>query len=378
MAQPRHVAVLVSDPEADANLPDAEETFAPTPSIKHNREGLFENGNTNINGPAKGKPTMSITYLEAIREAQARALAEDPRVYIYGQDVGEFGGAFKATKNLSREFPGRVIDAPISEDAIIGSAVGAAIEGMRPIIEMQFADFSTIGFNQIVNQAATLHWRTQVPCPITIRLPSGGTSGGGPFHSQSMEALYAHYPGLIVLTPATVEDAYSMLLEAVAIDDPVIFCEHKFLYYHLKADKLPTEAMPVGKARIAREGRDLTIVTYSAMVHEALVVADELASEGILVEVVDLRSVKPLDTDTVMASVARTGRLLCVGEAFPWGGVTAEVIARVASEGFELLDAPPMRLNAKDTPIPYHPNLWAVHRPTARSIAVAARRLVQN
>jgi pyruvate dehydrogenase E1 component beta subunit/2-oxoisovalerate dehydrogenase E1 component beta subunit len=271
-----------------------------------------------------------------------------------------------------------VIDAPISEDAILGAAIGAAIEGMRPIVEMQFADFSTIAFNQIVNLAATLHWRTQVPCPITVRLPSGGTSGSGPFHSQSMEAIYAHYPGLIVLTPATVEDAYSMLLEAVAIDDPVIYCEHKYLYYHLKADKLPTEAMPVGKARIAREGRDVTIVAYSAMVHEALAVADELATEGTRVEVVDLRSVKPLDTDTVMASVARTGRLLCVGEAFPWGGVTAEVVARVASEGFDLLDAPPQRLNAKDTPIPYHPTLWAAHRPTARSIAASVRDLLRR
>ena len=261
---------------------------------------------------------------------------------------------------------------------MVGAAIGAAIEGMRPIIEMQFADFSTVGFNQIINQAAALHWRTQVPCPITIRLPSGGTSGGGPFHSQSMEAIYAHYPGLIVMTPATVEDAYSMLLEAVAIDDPVIFCEHKYLYYHLKADQLPTEAMPTGKARIARSGRDLTIVAYSAMVHEALAVAEELATEGTEVEVVDLRSIKPLDTDTVMASVARTGRLLCVGEAFPWGGVTAEVIARVASEGFGLLDAPPQRLNAKDTPVPYHPNLWAVHRPTARSIVVAARKLLRQ
>src|SRR5256885_7649344 len=217
---------------------------------------------------------MSITYLDAIREAQERALADDPRVFIYGQDVGAFGGAFKATKNLAQEFPGRVLDSPISEDAMMGLAVGAAIQGMRPIIEMQFADFSTVGFNQIVNQAATLHWRTNVPCPITIRLPSGGTSGSGPFHSQSMEGIYGHYPGLIVMTPATVEDAYSMLLEAVSIDDPVIFCEHKYLYYHLKHDKLPTEAMPARKARIAREGRDLTIVAYSAMVHEALAVAE--------------------------------------------------------------------------------------------------------
>lgn len=321
---------------------------------------------------------MSITYLDAIREAQAKALADDSRVYIYGQDVGAFGGAFKATKNLAIQFPGRVLDAPISEDAIVGSAIGAAIEGMRPIIEMQFADFSTAGFNQIVNHAAAYFWRTNVPVPIVIRLPSGGTAGSGPFHSQSMESLYAHYPGLVVMTPATVEDAYSMLLEAVAIDDPVIFCEHKYLYYHLKADKLPTEALPTGKARIARAGRDLTIVAYSAMLHEALAVADELKSEGYEIEVVDLRSVKPLDTDTVIASVARTGRLLCVGEAWPWGGVTAEVIARVASEAFDLLDAPPQRLNAKDTPIPYHPNLWSVHRPTARSILAATRNLLQS
>lgn len=319
-----------------------------------------------------------ITYLEAIREAQARALAEDPRVYIYGQDVGNFGGAFKATKGLAQEFPGRVLDAPISEDAIIGSAIGAAIEGMRPIIEMQFADFSTVGFNQIVNHAATLHWRTNVPCPITVRLPSGGTAGAGPFHSQSMEALYAHYPGLIVMTPATVEDAYSMLLEAVAIDDPVIFCEHKYLYYHLKAEALPSEAMPVGKARLARQGRDATIVTYSAMVHESLACAEELATEGWEIEVIDLRSIKPLDTDTVLASVARTGRLLVVGEAWPWGGVTAEVIARVATDGFGLLDVPPMRLNAKDTPVPYHPNLWGTHRPTARSISNALRDLLRQ
>jgi acetoin:2,6-dichlorophenolindophenol oxidoreductase subunit beta len=320
---------------------------------------------------------MSITYLEAIREAQAKALRDDPRVFIYGQDIGAFGGAFKATKNLAREFPGRVMDAPISEDAMVGAAIGAAIEGMRPIIEMQYADFSTIGFNQVVNNAGAFFWRTNLPCPITIRLPAGGTSGSGPYHSQSLEAIYAHYPGLVVMTPATVEDAYSMLLEAVAIDDPVIFCEHKLLYNHLKADKLPTEAMPTGKARVARAGRDMTIVTYSAMVHEALKVADELAAEGTEIEVVDLRSVKPLDTDTVMASVARTGRLLCVGEAWPWGGVTAEVVARVATEGFGLLDAPPQRLNAKDTPIPYHPNLWAAHRPTARSIVHAARNLIR-
>jgi pyruvate dehydrogenase E1 component beta subunit/2-oxoisovalerate dehydrogenase E1 component beta subunit len=259
----------------------------------------------------------------------------------------------------------------------MGLAIGAAIEGMRPIVEMQFADFSTCGFNQIVNQAATLHYRTGTPCPLVVRLPSGGTAGGGPFHSQSMEAIYAHYPGLVVMTPATVEDAYTMLLEAVALDDPVIFCEHKFLYYHLKADKLPDEALPFGKARITRPGRDATVVAYSAMVHEALAAAEELSQDGYDIEVVDLRTVRPIDTDTILASVARTGRLLVVGEAWPWGGVAAEVISRVATEGFGLLDAPPQRLNAKETPVPYHPALWGTHRPTASSVTNSLRQLLE-
>jgi len=319
---------------------------------------------------------MSITYLEAIRAAQERILAENANVFIYGQDVAAFGGAFKATKNLAKLFPGRVIDAPISEDAIVGAAIGAAIQGMRPIIEIQFADFSTVGFNQVVNNAATLYWRTNVPCPIVIRLPSGGTLGSGPFHSQSLESIYAHFPGLIVVTPATIDDAYWMLIEAVKIDDPVIFCEHKYLYYHLKSESISDNNLPIGKARIARVGRDLTIVTYSAMLHESLAVANELATEGIEIEVVDLRSVKPIDTDTVIASVARTGRLLVVGESWPWGGVSAEVITRVCSEGLSLLDAPPQRLNAKDTPIPYHPNLWGAHRPTSHSIMAAVRNLL--
>jgi Pyruvate/2-oxoglutarate dehydrogenase complex, dehydrogenase (E1) component, eukaryotic type, beta subunit len=173
---------------------------------------------------------MSITYLEAIREAQARLLRDDKRVFIYGQDVGgTFGGAFKATKGLAKEFPGRVLNTPISEDAMVGTAIGAALEGMRPIVEMQFADFSSIALNQILNNAGTHYWRTNISVPITIRLPSGGTKGSGPFHSQSMESLYAHYPGLVVMTPATVEDAYTMLIDAVAIDDPVVYCEHKYL-----------------------------------------------------------------------------------------------------------------------------------------------------
>jgi pyruvate dehydrogenase E1 component beta subunit/2-oxoisovalerate dehydrogenase E1 component beta subunit len=320
---------------------------------------------------------VSVTYIDAIREAQAKLLREDPRVFLYGQDIATFGGAFKATKGLAEEFPGRVYDAPISEDAMIGLAVGAAIEGMRPIVEMQFADFSSVAFNQLVNQAATHFYRTGVPVPLTVRLPSGGTPGSGPFHSQSMESIYAHYPGLIVLTPATVSDAYHMLLDGVALDDPVIYCEHKFLYRWLKSKSINGDHLPIGQARITRPGKHATVVAYSAMVHEAIRAAERLQQEGGWeIEVVDLRSVKPLDIDTVLASVARTGRLLAVGEAFPWGGVTAEVVARVAAEGFHLLDAPPMRLNARDTPVPYHPKLWAAHRPTPESIAVAIRQLL--
>src|SRR5437667_4041854 len=324
-------------------------------------------------------PRISITCLEAIREAQAKLLRDDERVFIYGQDVGgTFGGAFKATKGLAKEFPGRVLNTPISEAAMVGTAIGAAINGMRPIVEMQFADFSSTAVNQILNNAGTHYWRTNVSVPITVRLPSGGTKGSGPFHSQSMESIYAHYPGLIVMTPATVEDAYTMLIEAVAIDDPVIYCEHKYLYYHLKADDLPSEGMPIGRARIARAGRDLTIVSYSAMLQESLIAAEEIAKEGFEIEVIDLRTVKPLDTAAVLASVARTGRILAVGESFPWGGATAEVIARVTTEGFHLLDAAPVRINAKDTPIPYHPNLWSAHRPNAKNIATKARALLRE
>jgi pyruvate dehydrogenase E1 component beta subunit/2-oxoisovalerate dehydrogenase E1 component beta subunit len=321
---------------------------------------------------------MSITYLEAIREAQALALKNSEDVFIYGQDIGSFGGAFKSTKGLHDDYPNRVIDSPISEDAMVGLAVGAAIEGMRPIIEMQFADFSSVGFNQIVNQAATMYWRTSVPCPITIRLPSGGTPGSGPFHSQCMETIYAHYPGTIVMAPSTVEDAYSMLLEAVSIDDPVIFCEHKYLYYHLKAESLPRKALPAQKARILRPGRHATIIAYSAMVHEAVSAAEILSKDGYEIEIVDLRCVKPIDIDTVLGSIARTGRVLAVGESFPWGGVTAEIISQISSEGFNLLDAPPARLNSIDTPIPYHPELWRYHRPTANSIEEKIRKLIKE
>ena len=319
---------------------------------------------------------MSVTYIDAIHQAQLELLREDKTVFLYGQDIGDFGGAIKATKGFKEEFGPRVLDAPISEDAMIGMAVGAAINGMRPIVEMQFADFSSVAFNQLVNQAGTHYYRTGIPIPITVRMPCGGTPGSGPFHSQMVESIYAHYPGLVVVTPATVSDAYQLLKESVQLDDPVIFCEHKFLYRWLKSASIKGDGLPLGKARLTRAGKHATVVTYSAMVHEAVRAADRLAEEGWEIEVVDLRSVKPLDIDTVLASVARTGRLLALGEGFPWGGVTAEVVSRVVAEGFHLLDAPPLRLNAKDTPIPYHPDLWAAHRPTPESIVEKLRELL--
>ena len=319
---------------------------------------------------------MSVTYIDAIHQAQLDLLRSREDVFLYGQDIGAFGGAFKATKGLQEEFPERVLDSPISEDAMVGMAIGAAISGMRPIVEMQFANFSSIAFNQIVNHAGTHFYRTGVPVPITVRLPCGGTPGSGPFHSQMVEALYGHYPGIIVVTPATVSDAYHLLKASVELDDPVVFCEHKFLYRWLKAAKISEESLPLGRARISRPGKHATVVTYSAMVHEAIRAANRLAEEGWEIEVVDLRTIKPLDMDTVLASVARTGRLLALGEAFPWGGVTAEIVSRVVAEGFYLLDAAPLRLNARDTPIPYHPDLWAAHRPTPESIVEKLRELL--
>jgi len=319
---------------------------------------------------------MSVTYIDAIHQAQSDLLREDDSVFLYGQDIGAFGGAFKATKGLQEEHPERVLDAPISEDAMVGLAIGAAIEGMKPIVEMQFADFSSVAFNQLVNQAGTHYYRTGIPIPITVRMPCGGTPGSGPFHSQMVESLYGHYPGLVVATPATVSDAYHLLRQSVNLSDPVVFCEHKFLYRWLKSEKIEEDSLPIGKARIARPGKHATVVTYSAMVHEAVRAADALAKEGWEIEVVDLRTIKPLDTDCIIGSVARTGRLLALGESFPWGGVTAEVVSRVVAEGFHLLDAPPVRLNAKDTPIPYHPDLWAAHRPTPESITQKLRELL--
>ena len=322
---------------------------------------------------------MSVTYIDAIHQALDELLAEDPDVFLLGEDIaGTFGGAFKATKGLDAKYPGRVLNAPIAEDAIAGVGMGAALGGMKPIVEMQFADFGTLALNQAGNNAGAHFYRTGIPVNLTFRMPCGGTPGGGPYHSQSLEALFAHYPGLHVFTPATVADAYYMLKQAVQIPDPVIFLEHKFLYRWLKAETWAApNPLPIGQARIARPGQHATVVAFSAMVPEALRAADELAAtSGYELEVVDLRSVKPLDIDTILDSVARTARLLVVSEDFPWGGVAAEVVAQVTAQGFHLLDAPPLRLSAHDTPIPAHPELWKAHRPGAAAIAEAARYLI--
>lgn len=314
---------------------------------------------------------MSVTYIDAIHQAMAELLEEDPSVFLYGQDIaGSFGGAFKATKGLAERFPQRVKNAPISEDAMVGFGLGAALGGMKPIIEMQFADFGTIGVNQFANNCAAHFFRTGLPVNVTLRMPCGGTPGGGPYHSQSLEAIFAHYPGLHVFTPATVADAYYMLKQAVQIPDPVVFMEHKFLYRWLKADSFKeADPLPIGQVRVARPGRHASLISFSAMLPECLRAADVLAStSGYDIEVIDLRCIKPLDINGILASVARTGRLMVVSEDFPYGGVAAEVISQVVSQGFHLLDAPPLKLCSVDSPIPYHPDLWNEHRPSRDSI----------
>ena len=324
--------------------------------------------------------TDTTSYVAALRQAMGDALADDESVFIYGEDVGgTFGGAFKATKGLAERFPGRVLNSPISEDAITGVAVGAAMEGARPVIEFQFADFASVAFNQLVNHAATFYWRNGRPCPITARFPIGGTPGGGPFHSQMPEAWLTNHPGLVVVAPATVADAYGMMRDAIRCNDPVMVLEHKYLYNHLKEPFTPEQKVaPLGAAVVRRTGSDCTIVSYSAMVHDCLAAAQSLQDNfAISAEVIDLRSLRPLDLDTILASVSRTGRLVVATEAWPFGSVAAEVVAAVSQMGFHLLDAPPKRVCAIDTPIPYHPRLWSAHRPDARRIMAAVEETVR-
>lgn len=322
---------------------------------------------------------MPTTYLEAIREGIWEEMERDPNVFILGEDIGIYGGAFKVTAGMLDRFGGRrVVDTPISESAIVGAAIGASFAGLRPVAEMQFSDFITCGFDQIVNYAAKCRYRWNAPVPIVVRAPSGGGIHGGPYHSQNPEAWFFHTPGLKVIAPATAYDAKGLIKAAIRDNDPVIFFEHKALYRRIKED-LPAGdyTVPIGKARIHREGKHLSVITYGSMVHAAAEAADQLASEGISVEIVDLRTLLPLDEEMMLASVRKTSKALIAHEATMTGGVGGEIAARITEKAFEHLDGPVVRVTAPDTPVPYSPPLEEAFLPNAAKIAEKARWLAK-
>ena len=319
-----------------------------------------------------------LTYLEALAEALDQEMARDPDVLVLGEDIGgEFGGAFKATKGLWQKYgEHRVINTPMAELGFTGMATGMALAGLRPVIEMQFADFISTAFDAIVQYAASTHYIWQGAVPWTIRAPADGGTSSGPFHSQNPEAWFAHVPGLKVICPGTPADVKGLLTSAIRDNNPVVFFESKTLYRSLRGPVPPGEHLvPIGKARQARTGTDLTIITYGAMLQSALTAAAELAGEGIEAEVLDLRTVKPLDTDQILESVKATGKALIVHAANRMMGCGAEVAALIAEECFEYLDAPVRRLGGLDTPVPFSPPLEQAYRPDADRIAAAARDL---
>lgn len=320
-----------------------------------------------------------ITYLEAIRQALYDEMARDERVFVMGEDVGAYGGAFKVTDGLIDTYgEKRVIDTPISEVAIVGSAIGAAYMGMRPVCEIQFIDFIACAFDMLTNFAATSRYRNGAGVPIVVRGPCGGGVGGGPFHSLNPEAFFLNTPGLKMVEPSTAYDAKGLLKAAIRDDDPVLYFEHKFLYRRVK-DEVPDDdyVVPLGKAAIRREGTDLSIITFGAMVYTALDAAKELAEQGVEAEILDLRSLAPLDRDAVLTTVARTSRALLLHEARLTGGIGGELSAIIASEAFEYLDAPVMRVAALDSPVPYSPPLEAAFLPSVAKVVAAAKRLVE-
>ena len=320
-----------------------------------------------------------VTYLEAIKRGMREEMQRDERVYILGEDVAVYGGAFKVTAGLLDEFgPLRVIDTPLSEAAIVGAAVGSALMGQRPIAEMQFADFIACGFNQIVNMAAKMHYRNHIAVPMVVRGPSGGGVHGGPFHSQNPEAWFSHVPGLKVVCPSSPVDAYGLIKSAIRDDDPVIYFEHKFLYRRLK-DELPEGdfTVPLGRASTVREGTDITIYTYGAMVEQARAAAHTLEDEGVSAEIVDLRTVFPLDKEAILRSIEKTSKALIVHEDTRTLGVGAEVAAILAEDAFDMLDGPITRVTAPDTPVPFSPPLEEAFLPSAGKILAAARRLAE-
>jgi 2-oxoisovalerate dehydrogenase E1 component beta subunit len=325
------------------------------------------------------RAARELTYLEAIRDALAYELRRDPAVLLMGEDIGVYGGAFKVTQGLIEEFgPDRVIDTPMAELAMLYAAVGMSFEGLRPVVEMQFADFITTGFDAIVQFAATNHYRWGQPVPITVRAPGAGGLRAGPFHSQSNEAWFVHTPGLKVVAPSTPADARGLLLSAIRDPNPVIYYETKYLYRSLRGPVPAGEEgiVPIGSAATRREGEELAIIAYGAMVGEALAAADELGRAGRSVEVLDLRSLKPLDEAAILAAARKTGKVLIVHEANRTCGVGGEVAALIAQNAFEHLDGPITRLAGPDTPVPYSPTLEDAHRPAAASIVTAARELL--
>jgi pyruvate/2-oxoglutarate/acetoin dehydrogenase E1 component len=321
-----------------------------------------------------------VTYLEAISDAIREEMRRDEAVFLLGEDVANYGGAFKVSAGLLEEFgPDRVIDTPMAEAAIIGSAVGAALIGMRPIAEMQFIDFITCGFDQIINMSAKMYWRVGMPVPIVIRGPSGGGTKGGPFHSSSPEAWFFHTPGIKVVAPSTPYDAKGLLKAAIRDNNPVLYLEHKLLYRLPELrEELPTDdyLVPLGKAIVRREGEDMTMLTYGAMVHQCLRAAQRLEEEDDLeIEVLDLRSIAPLDSEAILESVKRTNKVLIVHEDTLTGGIGAELAAILAQDLFEYLDGPITRVAAPDAPFPYAPPLEAAYLPDAEKIVSAARKL---
>jgi pyruvate/2-oxoglutarate/acetoin dehydrogenase E1 component len=320
---------------------------------------------------------MSTTYLEAIREGLWEEMERDPNVFCIGEDIGEYGGAFKVTAGFLERFGAtRVVDTPISEAAIVGASIGAGLMGLRPVAEMQFADFITCGFDQIVNFAAKCRYRWNAGVPIVIRSPSGGGIHGGPFHSQNPEMWFVRTPGLKVVCPSTAYDAKGLIKSAIRDNDPVLFFEHKGLYRKIKED-LPSEeyTVPIGKAKVVREGRDLSIITYGAMVWTALEAAEKLAQEGCSIEVVDLRTLMPLDRETVCASVRKTSKVLLLHEDTRTGGMAGELAVTITENVFEYLDGPIVRVTAPDTPVPYSPPLEEAFLPNAEKVVEKARWL---
>jgi pyruvate/2-oxoglutarate/acetoin dehydrogenase E1 component len=321
-----------------------------------------------------------VTYLEAIRQALFEEMERDTNVFCLGEDIGAYGGAFKVTEGLQARFgESRVIETPISEAAIVGAAAGAAHMGMRPVCEMQFIDFISCGYDMLTNYVATARYRAMLPCPMVVRGPSGGYVRGGPFHSQNPEAAFLHTPGLKIVYPATASDAKGLLKAAIRDDDCVLFFEHKYLYRRIK-DVMPPgdHVVPIGKARVAREGSDVSIITYAATVWKALEAADQLAaSDGISVEVLDLRSLLPMDDEAIMATVKKTNRVLIVHEDTRTGGIAGEVTARINEAAFEWLDAPVLRVTAADVPLPYAPPLEDYVLPQVADIVAGVRRLAR-